>query len=281
MNQPPTYIAQTGSYLARDRLALQHRVFSPGTERLLVLSHFRPDMRVLIIGCGCGDETIMIAKKMNDVGHMVAIDISAEQLAEAKTAAEREGQSKKIKFKNKSIEDINEEDGKFDLILGRFILPHLKNLKETIERLKERLNPQGKIASQEPIVSSCYAKPKSESLKKYLDLMMTFGHKNGLDFNMAKTIPSLFASCGLETKSEHWQPEVFGADKRLVAMSAVECLPAIQKAGLVDEKTANAIIEGIETEVVKPDETILVQCENVLTVGFIAPCVSDCSTSLL
>lgn len=261
------YIAQRGSNLARERLALQHRVFSPGTQRLLTLSHFRPDMHVLVIGCGCGDETIMIAKQMDNVGRIVAIDINAEQLTEAKIAAARAGVAEKISFKNKPIEDINAEDGKFDLILGRFILPHLKNLKQTIELLKERLNPNGRIASQEPIVSTCYSRPSSTSLTEYLNLMMAFADKNGLDFDMAKTIPALFASCGLETKSEHWQPEVVGKDKRMVTMSAAECLPAIQKAGLVDERTAESLIAGIEREVVEPEETVLVQCDNVLTVG--------------
>jgi len=72
-NDAPQYIAKTGSE-ARERLSLQHRVFSPGTQTLLEMANFQPNMRVLVVGCGCGDETIMIAKQLNETGKIIAID---------------------------------------------------------------------------------------------------------------------------------------------------------------------------------------------------------------
>ncbi|MDO8954147.1 MAG: methyltransferase domain-containing protein [Gammaproteobacteria bacterium] len=266
------YIAQTGEG-AKDRLSLQHQVFSPGTEALLKIAKFRPDMRILIVGCGCGDETIMVAKLLNDTGSIVAIDSSAEQIHQAKAAVKAAGHEAKLSFITKSVYELDPSDGKFDLILCRFVIPHLIDPKAAIEILKTRLHPGGMIASQEPIVSTCRTEPQSSALESYLNLMLAFSAKIGRDFDMAKSIPALFESCGLTTVSQTWQPEVFGEDKRMVIMSAVECMPAIQSAGLIIQEVADSLIANLETEVMKKS-TRLFQCINILTVGENPPAIS-------
>lgn len=266
----PAYIAQTGQS-ARDRLALQHRVFAPGTEILLEMCKFKPDMQVLIVGCGCGDETVMIAEKMQSTGHIVALDRNLEQIDQAKKAVKEAGLSDRVSFLNKSIEDLSSEDGEYDLILCRFVIPHLLDPKSAISTLKNRLRCGGALASQEPIVSSCYAEPESPALTKYLALMVKFAAVNKLNFDIASTIPALFISCELITTEKTWQPKVLGADKNMVTMSAKECMPAIISSQLISEEAGSELIIAIEKEVVKPKDAILFQCVNVLTVGIKPP----------
>ena len=262
----PDYIAKTGSE-GRARLKIQHRVFAPGTEMLLKMSAFRPDMRVLVIGSGCGDETIMIASLMDDDGHLVAVDKSIEQIEQARQAVKEASLEKKVTFINKTIEELTADDGQYDLILGRFVIPHLAEPKEAIIKLTALLKPGAVLASQEPIVSSCYSDPRSPALEKYLRLMLDFAKANLLDFDMAKTIPTMFASCGLVTDKQLWQPKVLGPDKSMVTMSAQECMPAILKYGLISLTESEQLIADIEKEVVNPENAVLFQCKNVLTVG--------------
>lgn len=266
-NTLPEYIAKTGNE-AKDRLRLQHEVFAPGTQLLLKMSGFRPDMRILIIGCGCGDETLMIAQQMNEKGQIIAIDKSRQQIEQAQKLLENAKITTQVNFIASPVENLQLTESQFDLIITRFLIPHLANPKATIEMLINLLRSGGVLASQEPILSSCHTSPPSAALEKYLNLMKAFGLQNNLDFDMASTIPSLFSACGLITKSKNWRPIVVGENKRMVAMSAEECLPAIIKCGLISLEDAKNLIKAINQEVTLPIETQLFQCTNVLTVGF-------------
>ena len=191
------YIAKTGA-AAKSRLTLQHEVFLPGTDELLKLTEFHPDMQVLVIGCGCGDETLHIAKKLSALGHITGIDISAEQINQAKQAAELAKISHKIHFIISDIMNLNNNyKNKFDLILGRFVIPHFTDPRQAILKLKECLKTNGTLASQEPIVSKAWSEPPSPALTKYLSLMTAWAKTMNLDFDMATTIPNLFRDCGL------------------------------------------------------------------------------------
>ena len=88
VKKDPTYIAGAGSKAA-ERLVLQHRIFSPGTKRLLEMSGFRPDMQVLIVGSGGGDETCLVAEALKGSGHITAIDKSEEQTKETQKAVNK------------------------------------------------------------------------------------------------------------------------------------------------------------------------------------------------
>lgn len=260
------YIAKTGSE-AKERLTLQHRVFAPGTELLLEMASFKPNMRILVVGCGCGDETIMIAKQLNTQGQIVAIDNSHDQIEEAKQAAKIVGVSDKISFLQKSVYNLNTNEGEFDLIICRFVIPHFEDPIKAIKILKDRLCYGGKLAVQEPLVSTCTSEPESPALSHYIKLMMTFGKLTHRDFDMALNFPDIFEACGLKTHFQRWRPLVVGDDKRMVAMSAAECMPAICKLSLATEEEAKNLIKEIESEVVNRDNVVLLQCENILVVG--------------
>jgi ubiquinone/menaquinone biosynthesis C-methylase UbiE len=261
------YIAKTGD-AAKERLALQHRVFAPGTELLLRIAKFKPSMKVLIVGCGCGDETIMIAQKM--VGHggeIVAMDKSSNQIEQTRLAIIKSGVPTRITYLTKSVDELDPADGEYDLIVCRLVISYFFNPKIAIQLLKNRLRPGGVLASQETIVSSCYSIPHSPALKRYLDLMQAFAVYHKLNFDMAQNIPMLFSECGLQTISETWQPEVHGDDKRMVELSAIECMPAIQEANLIRPIEAEHLIKALNDEITIPPTTVLFQCVNVLTVG--------------
>lgn len=260
-----SYIASTGKKAA-ERLALQHKVFKPGTDILLTMSNFQPEMRVLVIGSGGGDETCMIAKKLTGSGHVIALDKSEEQTKKTQQAVNKAGLTSRVSCVTKAVESLTPEDGKFDLILCRFILPHLHNLSQTIGMLTTHLEDNGILASQEPIVSECWSTPDSPALTQYLNLMLAFAAKKGLDFDMAKHIPNLFRQHGLITATDTWQPVVQGPDKYMLTMAVEECMPAIIQEKLITQAEADQLIEALNQEVVESDAK-LYQCNNVLTVG--------------
>jgi ubiquinone/menaquinone biosynthesis C-methylase UbiE len=76
--------------------------------------------KVLVVGCGFGDDALRIAKLGADV---YAFDLSPDSLSIAQQLAEREGLS--VSFKQMPAETLDYENDFFDVILARDILHHV------------------------------------------------------------------------------------------------------------------------------------------------------------
>ena len=78
------------------------------------------DKRVLVVGCGFGDDALRIAKLGADV---YAFDLSPDSLSIAKALAEREGLN--ISFEEMAAESMTYKNEFFDFIVARDILHHV------------------------------------------------------------------------------------------------------------------------------------------------------------
>jgi 2-polyprenyl-3-methyl-5-hydroxy-6-metoxy-1,4-benzoquinol methylase len=76
--------------------------------------------RVLVIGCGFGDDALRLAKLGADVH---AFDLSPESVALAKALADREGL--RVHFEEMPAETLRYEDDFFDVVLARDIVHHV------------------------------------------------------------------------------------------------------------------------------------------------------------
>ena len=90
MEIDPTYMLQVGNP-AKDRLELQHEVFRSGTAAFLDRAGIEPGKKVLVVGCGCGFETEMIAAMIGKETTVIAVDNSKEQLEIAQNRAQVHG----------------------------------------------------------------------------------------------------------------------------------------------------------------------------------------------
>jgi ubiquinone/menaquinone biosynthesis C-methylase UbiE len=85
--------------------------------------------KVLVVGCGFGDDALRLAKIGADVH---AFDLSSESLALAESSARRE--SLNITFECMSAERLQYADQFFDCIVARDILHHVDIL-QTIDEI--------------------------------------------------------------------------------------------------------------------------------------------------
>ena len=84
------YVLATGR-AAAGRLACLHSIYGPGTRQLLELAGLRPGMRVADLGCGVGTVTQLLAEMVGPDGHVVGVDLSADQLEQARRRMESVG----------------------------------------------------------------------------------------------------------------------------------------------------------------------------------------------
>jgi len=101
-----------------------------------------PAVRILELGCGDGNGTLMLAKTH---ARIVAVDLSSDLVEKAK---------QKVKFNNVEFRVLDAEklpfkDKTFDAVVGNSILHHL-DVCEVLKEVKRVIRPGGKIAFCEP-----------------------------------------------------------------------------------------------------------------------------------
>ncbi len=105
-----------------ERLTLQAAYLEPVTRRLIQQAGIGPGMRVLDIGCGVGDVSLLLAEVVGLSGKVVAIDREERVLARARSRARPPGHSE-IEFVLTTDEDFGGFPP-FDAAIGRYILFH-------------------------------------------------------------------------------------------------------------------------------------------------------------
>jgi SAM-dependent methyltransferase len=90
---------------------------APVSAAVFAATDIRPGMRVIDIGCGCGDTTLEIARRVGPKGHALGLDISTEMLGRAR---ERTPAGAPVEFieGDATIYDFPQADA--DLLFSRF-----------------------------------------------------------------------------------------------------------------------------------------------------------------
>jgi 2-polyprenyl-3-methyl-5-hydroxy-6-metoxy-1,4-benzoquinol methylase len=129
------------------RLMSQAAMLRPITERLLRSAGIEPGMRVLDIGCGAGDVSMLAAELVGSTGSVVGIDRNEQVLAIAKERA-RLAKFGKIDFKEASIGTFSDPEP-FDLVVGRYVLIHQTDPADLIRAAAALSRPGGIVAFHE------------------------------------------------------------------------------------------------------------------------------------
>jgi ubiquinone/menaquinone biosynthesis C-methylase UbiE len=129
------------------RLAYQARIIRPVTERLLRSVNVGPGKRVLDLGCGIGDVTMLAAELVGSTGLAVGIDRNRDVLTLAAERAYAAG-LRQLRYKQGSVESFSPEEP-FDFVVGRYILVHQADPVGFLRAAARLVSPGGSIAFHE------------------------------------------------------------------------------------------------------------------------------------
>ena len=124
---------------ARDALA-------PATEKMLDIAAIAPGSRVLDIGCGSGEQTIMAAKRVGESGHVLATDIAAPMIADTEKNVAAAG-VRNVSTRVCSAEALAESREKFDAAISRFVLMLIPDPVAVARAVLTVLRPGGTFAA--------------------------------------------------------------------------------------------------------------------------------------
>jgi ubiquinone/menaquinone biosynthesis C-methylase UbiE len=129
------------------RLMRQSAMLSPITRRLLGDAGLSRDMRVLDVGCGTGDVSMLAADIVGSGGVVVGIDRSKEAIALARERAQAAGYDN-IEFHESTAEAFNARDP-FDFAVGRYVVVHQPDPAAFIRTVATHVRPGGVVAFHE------------------------------------------------------------------------------------------------------------------------------------
>lgn len=132
---------------AVQRLLTQSHLLNPFTRHLLEEAGITKGMKVLDVGCGPGDVSLLAAELVGEEGLVIGIDTNSTALQVAQTRAQAVSFGQ-VSFLTGDIRDLALEQ-EFDAVVGRLILQHVREPASLLHLLAQRLRPGGLVAFQE------------------------------------------------------------------------------------------------------------------------------------
>lgn len=176
-------------------------------------------------GCGGGDVTMELARRVAPTGTVVGIDRDEEKLKIAREEAREQGLNN-IEY---LVADIHEActRRKFGFVYARFLLTHLQDPKGLVRSFYECLQPGGKVAVEDIDFTGHFTYPASPAFDRYHDLYCTVVRKNGGDPDIGPRLPALVKECGFgDVHLKIVQPMALTGETKLITPITLQAIAA-------------------------------------------------------
>src|SRR6266849_1996395 len=131
-----------------ERLIRQAVRLAPVTERFFRQAGIGPGQRVLDLGSGVGDVTMLAAGLVGPSGEVVGVERDTRSITRARTRV-AEASLNNATFTQSDVRQLP-VDKPFDAVVGRFILQFLPDPVVTLRSLSRLVRPGGIVAFHEP-----------------------------------------------------------------------------------------------------------------------------------
>jgi ubiquinone/menaquinone biosynthesis C-methylase UbiE len=192
------------SELELQRLERQGDIFAEETEATLRFAGLKPGDRVLDVGCGVGDVSLIAARIVGPTGVVLGIDRAEGALDYARRRAEAIGYDW-VSFETDDLNDLDARET-YDALTGRFILMYLSEPGVALANLARLVRPGGAIAFLEFDIDQSAAIPELPLFSRCVRWITETYRRVGIEPNMGSALYKTFRAAGLK-------PEIRGTTR--------------------------------------------------------------------
>lgn len=229
-----------------ERLSRQAAMLAPFTAHAFRSAGIQSGDRVLDIGSGAGDVSILLAEIVGSSGSVLGIERSSASVAYARGRVSRAG-LRNITFVEADVNEIT-SDAMFDAAAGRFILEFVPEPAVVLRGVAQRVRPGGVLAflepSWQPLLTLCSELPvTSRAVTLARDTLV----RDGADVEFGLKLRRTFAA----------------ADLPLPALEMNAAVPSVLE-------TARWIVDLLQSLHVEPEPALIERIEEELATSAVA-----------
>ena len=196
-NQTPQYLHGTSPEEQR-RLALMNDLLNEAALREMGL---RGGERIIDFGCATGRMSMAMARAAGPDSRVVGIEISSEQIAEARlfAASQLEGTRFEIRQGDALAPPLRDDEwGTFDVVHSRFLLEHLPDPLAAVRVMALAVRPGGRVILADDDHDLLRLSPEPRGFTRLWEAYIkAFGH-GGLDPYIGRRLVALLHDAGLK-----------------------------------------------------------------------------------
>jgi 2-polyprenyl-3-methyl-5-hydroxy-6-metoxy-1,4-benzoquinol methylase len=236
-----------------ERLLLQGRLHNDFTEHALRLAGLRPGMRVLDVGCGPGDVSLIAARLVGPQGAVFGVDAAPDVIGLARTRAAEQGLGT-VRFEATTIADVR-LDEPVDAVIGRLILMHLPDPVAALSHLAAMVRPGGLIAFFESDINGVYSVAEMPLFRAMKETVAQAFQAAGFDPAFGAKLPKVFRRAGLGFPRLTLGAPLGGPDDTDIYVYVAETwrsmFPVAERLGLIPDELADldTLVQRLQDEV--------------------------------
>jgi SAM-dependent methyltransferase len=241
----PSHYAIRGGLEGRARLRVLARVMHPSSVSLFERIGVGPGVTCLDAGCGGGDATLELARRVAPGGRVLGIDIDEEKVRIARSEAEQQNVGN-VEFRVADAGTLRDA-GTFDFVYARFLLTHLADPAAAVRVLRQHLRPGGTLAVEDIDFTGHFTYPDSAAFHRYCELYLTTVTRRGGDPNIGLRLPLLLKQQGFSDVGVHLvQPTGLEGDMKLLSPLTMENIAgAVLQDGLATRQEIDDLVQAL------------------------------------
>jgi SAM-dependent methyltransferase len=204
-----------------------------------------PGWRCLDLGCGSGDVTFEIARRVGPDGRVTGIDMDATKLELARTAAAELGLTQ-IEFRSSDVGAWREQDA-YDMVYSRFLLEHLRDPVDLLRRMWAAVRPGGAVVVEDADFDGLFCHPPNDGFDFYADNYRRVLALNGGDPAIGRKLYGYFGAAGIpQPELKLVQAAYASGEGKTLGYSTLEATAdSMVDAGLATPDVVNAALASL------------------------------------
>ena len=237
----------------RERLRILARVMHESSTSLFDRLGLRSGLTCLDAGCGGGDATLELARRVAPDGRVVGVDIDERKLEFARIEAQQQGVGN-VEYR---LFDIHETPGApaFDVVYSRFLLTHLSDPAGAVNAFYRHLRPGGVVGIEDIDFSGHFTYPESKAFQRYHELYCAAVIRRSGDPNIGPRLPGMLKQCGFaDIGVAVAQPiGMQGEAKLLNPLTMENIADAVLEEGLASREEIDEVVRELYAFAADPD----------------------------